>query len=82
MCLNVSTSDNFYLSWYLQGAGHYNLAERHDFCPPYLRAESFQKLKVIMCGLSAAVVWSDCRSRLVRLRCLRITSSVLRQGMA
>lgn len=60
VCLNVSTSDNFYLSWYLQGASHYNLAERQDFCPPYLRAESFQKLKVIMCGLTAAVVGSDC----------------------
>lgn len=46
VCLNVPAADNFYLSWYMQGAGHCDLAQRQDFYPPYLRKKSFQKLKV------------------------------------
>ena len=63
VCLNVPTADNFYLSWYMQGAGHYDLAQRQDLFPPYLRKESFQKLKVIVCVCV-------CAARLYILHCL------------
>lgn len=56
VCLKVPAADNFYLSWYMRGAGHCNLAQRQDFYPPYLREESFQRLKVSVCSLTASVV--------------------------
>ena len=56
VCLKVPTADNFYLSWYMRGAGYCNLAQRQDFYPPYLREESFQRLKVSVCGMTASVI--------------------------
>ena len=56
VCLKVPAADNFYLSWYMRGAGYCNLAQRQDFYPPYLREESFQRLKVSVCSLTASVV--------------------------